>query len=354
MDANVMTKRLLITTGDPAGVGPELALKTIDLAESLGCVIGLVGSADLLRRVAGAVGVPMPEVVSDSDFISGRSPLNQVCVIDRPGLAAEQVVPGRVDRATGTASLDYVNFAIDAILEGRADAMVTGPIHKEAWHQAGAKYPGHTELLAERAGEIGSAPERHCMMLAAPDIRCALVTVHVGLGEVPKLLTTELVLKTIELAGCAVESMIKRPPRITVLGLNPHAGEGGLFGEREEEQVIEPAIIAARELFESRGWVFRGPLPPDTAFVPAMRGKTDVFVCMYHDQGLIPLKALAFDEAVNVTLGLRIVRTSVDHGTALDLAWRGEADDRSMRAAIKLAFDLLHHSNGTKSCVAQN
>lgn len=306
-------KPLAITCGDPAGVGPELALRGAAWAagEGIRCVV--VGSAALLSRVARQLELPLPEIV------------------DLPGLDADAVRPGHVDAETGRASLAYVNWAIDAALDSRVAGIVTGPIHKEAWHAAGSKHPGHTELLAEKTGAA-----RHCMMLAAPSIRCALVTVHIGLADVPAQISKSSVLETIEIAAEAVARMEGRPPRVAVCGLNPHAGEGGLFGRGEEELAIIPAIQAALE----KGMDVVGPLPPDTAFLPSRRAQTDVYICMYHDQGLIPLKTIAFDEAVNITLGLPIVRTSVDHGTALDLAWRGTASDASMVAAIQMAARL--------------
>lgn len=322
-----LTKPLAITCGDPAGVGPELALRGAAWAADQGIPTTIVGSAALLARVAAALDLPLPEpVAADADLSERRS-----SIVDLPGLRAEVVRPGHVDAETGAASLAYVRWAIDAAIAQRVVGIVTGPIHKEAWHAAGSPHPGHTELLAAVTG----AP-RHCMMLAAPTIRCALVTVHVGLCEVPSLITTESVLETIEIAAEAVSRMIERPARVAVCGLNPHAGEGGLFGRREEESAIAPAIRAA----VAKGIDVAGPLPPDTAFLPPRRAATDVYVCMYHDQGLIPLKALAFDQAVNVTLGLPIVRTSVDHGTALDLAWQGRASDQSMIAAIDMAARL--------------
>lgn len=326
-----MSSRVLITMGDPAGVGPELGLKAMPMAAELGLQLAIVGCGRLLDRVAGRIGVTAPSVVSAEKFAAtGFAEQNQL-VIDIFGLDAEAVTPGVVNQETGRWSLEYVNRAIDAVQAGLADAIVTGPIHKEAWHAAGAEFPGHTELFAKRAGA-----DRHCMMLAAPSIRCALVTVHVGLAKVPTMLTMEGIFQTIELAAEAVSKVVGRAARVSVLGLNPHAGEGGLFGLGEEERIIKPAIEQAL----ATGLQVIGPLPPDTAFVPAMRAKTDVYVCMYHDQGLIPLKALAFDEAVNVTLGLGMVRTSVDHGTALDIAWQGIADAGSMRAAIKMAVEL--------------
>jgi 4-hydroxythreonine-4-phosphate dehydrogenase len=199
-------------------------------------------------------------------------------------------------------------------------------------HAAGLPFPGHTEILAAR-----TRAERSCMMLTSDSITCSLVTVHVGYREVPGLLTEQAILDTIELSAAAMERIRGRKPKLLVCGLNPHAGEHGLFGHREEETIITPAIDAAR----AKGIDVSGPLPPDTAFLPKFRAACDCYICMYHDQGLIPLKALAFDEAVNVTLGLPIVRTSVDHGTAFDIAWQGKADVSSLVHAVKLAVKLV-------------
>ncbi len=174
------------------------------------------------------------------------------------------------------------------------------------------------------------------MMLTSDEITCSFVTSHVGLADVPGLITTERIVEVIELSHEAMERLRGRRPRMIVCGLNPHAGEHGLFGNREEERLIVPAVDEAQR----RGFDVAGPLPPDTAFVPTVRQQTDCYICMYHDQGLIPLKALAFDTAVNITLGLPIIRTSVDHGTALDIAWQGTADATSMFCAVRLAARL--------------
>ena len=211
------------------------------------------------------------------------------------------------------------------------DAIATGPIHKEALHAARIPFPGHTEILAERTRSA-----KTCMMLTSDAITCALVTVHVGYREVPALLTRERILATIELTAAAMRKLRGRAPRLTVCGLNPHAGEHGLFGEGEEERIIAPAVEEAR----AKGIAVTGPLSPDTAFLPKFRKDTDAYVCMYHDQGLILLKAPAFEDAVNVTLGLPIVRTSVDHGTAFDIAWKGVADVSSFVRAVELAAQL--------------
>lgn len=321
---------LLITMGDPAGVGPELALKGAVWGAKHRIPVAIVGSGAIFSQVSRALSLPSLPVFP-IDAPASTLPQTEPWIYDIAATNIDSVCPGQVSSETGRISLACVEWAIAQSLGKRALGVVTGPIHKEAWHAAGCPFPGHTELLADRCG----VPE-HCMMLAGPTLRCALATVHVGLAEVPSILTTELIEQTIELAGSAVKKMLSREPRITVLGLNPHAGEGGLFGRGEEELLIKPAIRQA----SLRGWRIRGPVPPDTAFIPAQREQTDVYVCMYHDQGLIPLKALEFDSAVNVTLGLPIVRTSVDHGTALDLAWQGTASPTSMFAAIEMAWKL--------------
>ncbi len=309
--------RIAITMGDPAGVGPELCLRLL-ANESVRefCVPVVFGDTGILDRVAKQLDWPQPDS-------------RDICDLNRE---AESVVePGKVSAACGAAAYRYFTFAIDEALAGRVDAIATCPINKESLHAAGFPFPGHTEILAEFFPNT-----RYCMMLTSPEITCSLVTVHVGYREVPALLTTERILDTIELTATAMERIRGKKPRLLVCGLNPHAGEHGLFGDREEERFIVPAIEAAR----AKGIDVDGPLPPDTAFLPKYRKATDAYICMYHDQGLIPLKALAFEEAVNVTLGLPIVRTSVDHGTAFDIAWQGIADVSSLIHAVKLAAKL--------------
>jgi 4-hydroxythreonine-4-phosphate dehydrogenase len=314
--------RIAITMGDPAGVGPELCLRLLgDDRVAKVCTPVVIGDLGVLDRVARQLDWPVPA---------------REAVIDRKAIRADEVTPGAVSAACGCAAYDYVTFAIDEALGRRVDAIATGPLHKEALHVAGVPFPGHTEILASRT----NAP-RHCMMLTAEAITCSLVTVHVGYREVPDLLTVSSVLDTIELTADAMRRIRGCSPRLLVCGLNPHAGEHGLFGNREEERIIAPAIEAAR----ARGIDVRGPLPPDTAFLPKYRADCDAYVCMYHDQGLIPLKALAFEEAVNVTLGLPIVRTSVDHGTAFDIAWQGVADVSSFVRAVELAAKLARRAS---------
>lgn len=319
--------------GDPAGIGPELCLRLLrDTEIAKICVPIVFGDAGVLRRVAQKLGWEPPANVIDKPHWPHRSDrLDSPAVLDLVGVDANTVVPGTVSAACGKAAYQYFTFAIDEALGGFVDAIATAPLHKEALHAAGVPFPGHTEILAAR-----TKAERSCMMLTSERITCSLVTVHVGYRAVPALLTVQSILDTIELSAAAMESIRGRKPKLLVCGLNPHAGENGLFGDREEERLILPAIALAR----GKGIDVRGPLPPDTAFLPKYREACDCYICMYHDQGLIPLKALAFDEAVNITLGLPIVRTSVDHGTAFDIAWQGKADVSSLIQAVKLAVRL--------------
>jgi 4-hydroxythreonine-4-phosphate dehydrogenase len=314
--------RIAITTGDPAGVGPELCLRLLrEPRVRERCVPVVYGDRSVLARVARALNWPEPDPAD---------------VLDLRAIDATAFDPGAVSAACGRAAYEYVIRAIDDARAGTVSALCTGPLHKEALHAAGVPFPGHTEILAHRTG----AP-RHCMMLTADAITCSLVTVHVGLREVPALLSVEAIVDTIELTALAMRRIRGRAPRLLVCGFNPHAGEHGLFGEREEERFIVPAI----EVCRAKGIEVRGPLPPDTAFLPKLRAACDAYVCMYHDQGLIPLKALAFEDAVNVTLGLPIVRTSVDHGTAFDIAWKGVADASSFVRAVELAAKLCSRAS---------
>jgi len=308
--------RIAITMGDPAGVGPELCLRLLrDPRVRAVCEPLVVGDLAHLARVARHLGWPEPDAALVHDLKN----------------VPTAVEPGKVSAECGRAAYEFVTFAAAEAVARRVDAVATGPLHKEALNAAGVPHPGHTEILAEETNT-----PRVCMMLTSDAITCSLATVHVGYRDVADLLTRELVLETIEFTAAAMERLRGRKPRLLVCGLNPHAGEHGLFGYHEEERVIAPAIGDAR----AKGIDARGPLPPDTAFLPKFRGEADAYVCMYHDQGLIPLKALAFEEAVNVTLGLPIVRTSVDHGTAFDIAWQGVADVSSFVKAVELAARL--------------
>ena len=318
--------RIAITMGDPAGVGPELCLKSILSPVVRECCIPIViGDLTVLQRVARELDLPLTaESVSRTELAGCTQP----SVSSLELINGDAVTPGVTTSATGRAAFGYIQTAIKAALDGHVAGMVTGPINKEALAAADVAFPGHTEILAHE-----TATERVCMMLTSEEITCSVVTAHVGLQEVAGLITTESVLSAIRLSERALRQMRGRDVKLVVCGLNPHAGEAGLFGNGEEERLILPAIEQARR----EGIDIAGPVPADTAFLPTTRATTDGYICMYHDQGLIPLKALAFDTAVNVTLGLPIVRTSVDHGTALDIAWQGKAQVTSMIEAIKLA-----------------
>jgi 4-hydroxythreonine-4-phosphate dehydrogenase len=326
-------RRVAVTMGDPAGIGPEICLRILgEAALASACTPVIFGDASVLRRVAEQLGLPFAAPVFDRKaWTAARDTLAEPAVLDLQILPAAEVVPGRVAAHCGDAAFRYVLAGIEAGLAGEVDAVATGPLNKEAMHAAGHKYPGHTEIFAERM----HAP-RSCMMLTSPELTCSFATIHVGYHEVPGLLGVRRILDVIELTAAAMWRLRGRAPKLVVCGLNPHAGEHGLFGQGEEERFIAPAVAAAR----AQGLRIEGPVPPDTAFLPGRRRETDAFICMYHDQGHIPLKALAFDSAINTTLGLPVIRTSVDHGTAFDIAWQGKANPASLAAAVRLAAQL--------------
>lgn len=308
---------IAITMGDPAGVGPEVCLQLLANVEVREFAAPLIfGDLAILRRCAEKTGLPLPE----------PSLVRDLTLFDDTDFE-----PGVVSARTGAAGYGYVIASIEAALAGEIAGVTTAPLNKEALRAAGVLYPGHTEIFADKTGA-----KRSCMFQYSDEVRASFVTVHCGYGEVPALLTVERILDVIELTADAMQRIRGTRPHLAVLGLNPHAGEHGLFGNGEEEKIIIPAIEAAR----ARGISIEGPLPPDTAFIPAKRHSVDAFICMYHDQGHIPLKALAFDTAVNTTLGLPIIRTSVDHGTACDIAWQGKAKGSSLVEAVRLAAKM--------------
>ena len=319
--------KIAVTMGDPAGVGPEVCLRLLqDEAIARLCTPIVFGSAAVLEQAAVQCCLAKPGKV-----VAGLSEADSPCVLDVGAIGLDDFTTGAVNAATGRAAFTYIEDAINAALSGQIAAVTTAPINKVALHAADIPFPGHTEIFAAKT----HAP-RYCMLQYSSEVRAVFVTTHMGYAEVPGLLTKAAILDTIELGAQAMRRIRGGDPRIVVLGLNPHAGENGLFGSEEQVAII-PAIESARKL----GLNVEGPVPPDTAFLPAKRRETDLFVCMYHDQGHIPLKALCFDEAVNTTLGLPIVRTSVDHGTALDIAGLGQANPNSLFEAVKLALKFL-------------
>ncbi len=330
--------RIAVTMGDPAGIGPEVCLQLL-AADSVHrqCTPIIFGDADILNRVAAHIGLHTQrliyETISADEWPSVCHRVTEPAVLDLKAIAAHTVQPRVVNKTTGGAAYRYIEASIEAALAGQVDAVTTGPIHKKALSAAGISYPGHTEIYASKTNS-----ERTCMMLTCNELTCAFATTHVGYRDVPRLLSKQRVLDAIELSHEAMALLRGGSPKLVVCGLNPHAGEDGLFGGGEEERIILPAVEEAR----AKGINIEGPIPPDTAFLPTRRLETDCFICMYHDQGHIPLKALAFDVAVNVTLGLPIIRTSVDHGTALDIAWQGKADPTSLIQAVSLATKLAN------------
>jgi len=338
---------IAITQGDCAGIGPETIAKAfLDAPETLrGCFI--VGELETLRRAAQAVlragNCSLPVAVIDSPDQAWSVPARCLPLLPLDGLPGPAPW-GQISRDAGYAAARCVEWAANAALQGRIAALVTAPLHKEALSMAGVDFPGHTELLqaaaAAHAGvTLDQMPVR--MMLANDELRTVLVSIHMSLRDALEAVTQPQVLETLRITHLALTRTLGRAPRIAVAGLNPHAGEGGLFG-REEIEAIAPAIAAAR----AQGMDVHGPFAPDTVFMrarnaPGHPGEFDVVLAMYHDQGLIPVKYLGVEQGVNVTLGLPLVRTSPDHGTAFDIAGQGIADASSLIAAVRMARQLL-------------
>jgi 4-hydroxythreonine-4-phosphate dehydrogenase len=320
-----------ITMGDPAGIGPELCLRVLQNRELLQEFCPIVfGNAAVLRRVAKATNLPFSARILNLDELRKEDdPGPSVFDCELP--SCESIAPAQVAAQAGAAAYVFIKAAICAALEGCIAAVTTCPVNKEALRLADVSFPGHTEIFAALTNT-----SRVCMMLTSDVLTVSMVTTHIGFSQVPSRMSIERIYDVINLTAAAMQRMKRRAPRLGVCGLNPHSGEHGLFGEREEEKLIIPAIEKAR----SAGLNVEGPIPPDTAFVPRHREKFDAIVCQYHDQGHIPFKMLAFDKGVNVTLGLPIVRTSVDHGTAFDIAWKGVANPESLYEAIRAAIRL--------------
>ena len=343
---NIPPKPLAITMGDAAGIGPEIIAKVYrDQPELLRhCfVVGDVGTLRRATQVVVSAGHPaLPVAVVTSVDEVGDVPPHCIPVL-QIGAALNAIPWGAVSSLAGALAGRCVEWAADAALRGEVCAIVTAPLHKEALAAAGtpfSQFPGHTELLQDRAARflgkpVSEVPVR--MMLANDELRTVLVSIHMSLRDAIAAVTFENVLQTLQITHAALLPILGRVPHIAVAGLNPHAGEGGLFG-REELDVIQPAIAAVR----AQGVNASGPWAPDTVFMrarirPGVADQFDVVVAMYHDQGLIPVKYLGVEQGVNVTLGLPLVRTSPDHGTAFDIAGTGLADASSLLAAVRMA-----------------
>ena len=317
---------IAVTMGDPAGIGPEIIVKL--WAEGALPAAFVIGDEVILRRAIDLVGAGL-ELRSISAPAEIDSRPGRMDVLTASRLPADLPF-GRIDARAGAAAYAYVERAIDLAMAGEIGAIVTAPLNKAAMKAAGIDYPGHTEILAARSGTAEIA-----MMLANEELRVLLVSIHVSLGDAIRLVTREAELRAMRLAHRACRDFGIDRPRIAVAGLNPHAGENGLFG-REDIEVIGPAIEAARR----EGIEASGPWAGDTIFMRARRGEFDVVVAQYHDQGLIPVKYLGIEQGVNITVGLPFIRTSVDHGTAFDIAGTGKADERSLLVALSQAAEL--------------
>ena len=328
-----MKPRIGITMGDVCGVGPEIVARVVSDEDVLAmadlCVIGDTKALERARAIVGGTfdivtvtpGDPLPAV-----------PAGSVLCAD-PGLDVGDLPYGTVDARAGDAAYHFLKAAVEMAQVGQIDAIATAPLNKEALHAGGHHYPGHTEILADL-----TQTETYSMMLATPTMKVIHLTTHVGLIEAIRRIDPERTYQVVKLAHDTLVRAGNKHPRIAVCGINPHAGENGLFGEGEEEEKLVPGIERAQH----DGIEASGPYPADTLFYRASRGDFDVVVACYHDQGHAPVKAMSFDEGVNITVGLRggIIRTSVDHGTAFDIAGKGIARSRSLVAAIRYAAEL--------------
>jgi 4-hydroxythreonine-4-phosphate dehydrogenase len=324
--SNLM-KKIAVTMGEPGGVGPEIIVKTIASQEVRNlCIPFVIGDLAVMEAALKITAVDAKLKVIQSP--EEAAPGNGIDILHTPGL--KDFVRRRSTPDGGMASAVYIRKAVELALAKDVDAVITAPISKESLKKAGFDWPGHTEMIAEL-----TKTKDYAMMLAGGPLRVILTTIHTALRNVPDLIKRETVLKTIRLAEKACRMLEIDSPRIAVAGLNPHAGEAGIFGTEEVREII-PAVNDA----VSEGIQVTGPFPPDIVFRKAYLGEFDIVVCMYHDQGLIPLKMIAFETGVNVTVGLPIIRTSPDHGTAYDIAWTGKANPSSMIEAVKLALKM--------------
>ncbi|MBA8876515.1 4-hydroxythreonine-4-phosphate dehydrogenase PdxA [Phyllobacterium myrsinacearum] len=341
-----MTKILAVSSGDPSGIGPDIALSAWTLRESTRLpAFFLLADEKLITARAAQLGIDCPIEITtpeDAHRVFARAlpviPLRNP-QIDRPGTPL-------ADNAAGT--IEAIERAVAYTLSGQARAVVTCPIAKKPLYEAGFRFPGHTEFLAHLAGEHLGHEVTPVMMLAGPLLRAVPVTIHIALSRVPDVLDTAKILAISRITAEALKNQFGiAAPRLAIAGLNPHAGEGGSMG-LEDEEIVRPAV----ETLRSEGIDARGPLPADTMFHPAARATYDAAICMYHDQALIPAKTLGFDDSVNVTLGLPFVRTSPDHGTAFDIAGSGKAKPDSLLAALRLADELSSHRSSQKHAIA--
>lgn len=317
-----------ITMGDPLGIGPEILVKALGGHKlHLLCIPVVIGDQNIMQTALSRFSIPL-RTHGIKDPKQGKDDPGYLNLLSVSSLKLEMSIRPSMTSSIGQAMADYIHTGVDLALSRQIDALVTGPITKTGLKMAGSRFHGHTELIAHQ-----TRTQKFAMMLAGETLKVVLVTIHIPLVRVPEALTQEKILDIIHLTCTDLKTRFNiKTPRLAVAGLNPHAGEHGLFGN-EEQQIIAPAVKTAQK----QGLDIQGPLPPDTVFNFAIKTGCDAVVCMYHDQGLIPFKLMHFKDGVNVTLGLPIIRTSVDHGTAYDIAWKGCADPTSLVAAIKMA-----------------
>jgi len=321
--------RIALSMGDPAGIGPELCCRVSnDPSLTALARIEVFGSQTICERVAEKLALPMPPII------------HECCADLAQNLGT--LMPGIVSKIAGQAAINSLEQACVACRNGSHAALVTAPIHKEAAQQAGFTHPGHTEFLAAACASPQQTTNQVAMALHGPSLTVVLATIHCSIVKAAQQLSSTQIVHVASLLHHALTLRLGRTPRLACLGLNPHAGEGGLFGD-EETRIISPAL----QQLAAHGIVVAGPLAPDSAFTPSQRTRYDGYVCCYHDQGLIPFKMLHFDDGVNWTLGLPIIRTSPDHGTAFDIAWQGSASASSLNSAIRLAAALANAADDT-------
>jgi len=337
---------LAVTVGEPSGIGADITLMAFAARDRHSLPrFAILADPGMLAARAERLRLD----VELRPVSSIREPVPDYALAVLPLVNAHSEAPGTIDPANAAGTIEAIDRATRLVLAGDAGAIITNPIDKKALYDAGFRHPGHTEYLADLCGSLTGEPVQPVMLLTGPELSCVPVTIHVPLADVPGLLTTDLILSTARIVAADLRSRFGlSAPRLAISGLNPHAGERGAIG-REDEEVIRPAV----EILRAEGMDVVGPLPGDTMFHAEARRRYDVALCMYHDQALIPAKTLAFDETVNVTLGLPIIRTSPDHGTAADLAGQGTARPDSFIAALRLAARMAEIGRTAPAAGAQ-
>ena len=319
-----------ITMGDPSGIGPEIIIKSFELYKVKDCRIIVIGDYNIMLAAYKLLDIKtfsLNRIHRTADALFKADTLN---ILDLQLVEPDQFQAGQVNPVSGHAAFECLREAVSLASSDEIDAIATAPLNKEALHQAGHKYPGHTEILA-----LLTDTKNYAMLLHDEKLSVIHVSTHISLIDAITGLRKERIEIVIELADKYMRKLGRKDPAIAVAGINPHAGENGLFGQEEINEII-PAVKTMKE----KGFNVEGPVPPDTVFLQALNGKYDIVVAMYHDKGHIPLKLIGFKTGVNITAGLPFVRTSVDHGTAFEIAWQGAADETSMAEAVKLAFRL--------------